>query len=281
MWAADVIWLPMCVQSQLEHTRVGTHAIAASWHPSKWFVSRHPSFSAGLNKSHQAGSDSSCVDRMPNVIWRLGEHGIGLNCASLCDVILGLDGSVQPRSLTHKLAFTQTSQKCVLTHSAGLTYYPLSTKRRPSVHPRTHARVPPPVCFVLHVPFPPPHVHDPSCHRSHCHASVPKELPALPDTNIHTRAHTHTLIFKLINSCTRSRKWHPVPPIHTFIESEHPDFLIYLPVCLIPGNKLFSCVCVGALVCLRCLFVSQIRRNGNRETSLSSCHANTVTKAKH
>lgn len=123
---------------KLTLTQTHTHAIAAAaaaaWLPSKWFVSRHPSSSAGLNKSHQAGSDSSYVDRMPNVIWRLGEHRIGPNGASPCDVILSLDESLT-RSRTCAPS-ARNSQKRGLTRSARLTYYPSSAKPGPSVRNR-------------------------------------------------------------------------------------------------------------------------------------------------
>lgn len=47
----------------------------------------HPSCSAGLIKSDQARCDSSYVDSVPNVVWRLGEHEMGPSRASLRDVI--------------------------------------------------------------------------------------------------------------------------------------------------------------------------------------------------
>lgn len=53
----------------------------------------YPSCSARLNKSHQAGSDSSHVDSVPNVVWRLGEHATGPSRASIRDVIPSLDGA--------------------------------------------------------------------------------------------------------------------------------------------------------------------------------------------
>lgn len=106
--------LHTCKQFKQRDTHIDTHGISAPWLPSKWFVSRDPSCSAGWNKSHQAGSDFLYVDRMPNVIWRLGEHRIGPNSAWLCDVILSLDESL---AHSHTFVFTKNSQKRTLTHT--------------------------------------------------------------------------------------------------------------------------------------------------------------------
>lgn len=54
-------------------------------------------------------------------------------------------------------------------------------------HPHTH----PSVClFCSSCSISPPHTRDPSCHCSHCHASVPEELPALPDCHTHINTYT-------------------------------------------------------------------------------------------
>lgn len=140
-----------------EHLWTHTDSVIAPWLPSKWFVSRDPSYSTGLNKSHQVGSDSSYVNVAPNVIWRLGEHGIGpsssLHCTpSFCDVILSLDDSVLAHFLFHTHIDTLT---CIYTKQSKthfgtqcwLTYYL-------SLQSGGHQFSPPRVCFVLHVPFP-------------------------------------------------------------------------------------------------------------------------------
>lgn len=112
----------MCTHKQSEehtHTFAGrhfqplTHSVLGPWLPSKWFVSRDPSYSAGLNKSHQAASDSSYVDVMLNVIWRLGEHRIGPCSASqgtlsLCDVIFSFVDSVHSLMLSLSLCLSHT-----------------------------------------------------------------------------------------------------------------------------------------------------------------------------
>lgn len=175
----------------------------------------YPSYSAGLNKSHQAGSDSSYVDRMPNVIWRLGEHGIGPNSALLCDVILSLDESAQSRSLTHIPASAQNSQKHALTQSAWLTYYPLSAKRGPSVQtPHTPLRL-----FVLFFMF-----HFPSTHPwsllslqslSCIHAQRAASASWLSHINTHMNGKTQINKLMYMLAHTTSRPSHT----HTNIES--------------------------------------------------------------
>lgn len=144
------------------HVYKDTHIVRAPWLPSGWFVSRDPSYSAGLNKSHQVGSDSSYVDGMPNVIWRLGEHEIGPSSASsdtlsLCDVVLSC--SVFSSSaffffytLTHSHPH-ETIKKHTLTHSAGWNIILLCKNRghqftTPPPHPTYPLRL-----FVLFFMF--------------------------------------------------------------------------------------------------------------------------------
>lgn len=87
----------------------------------------YPCCMAGLNKSHQAGSDSSHVDSVPNVIWRLGKHEIGPSRASLRDDIPSLD----ERLVSPLHVCMRTEWKRSLTRHARLTYFPNSEE--PSV----------------------------------------------------------------------------------------------------------------------------------------------------
>ncbi len=174
-----VWWMHTHKQSRLTHAHfdahmfVDRHALPAPWFPSKWFVSRDPSYSAGLNKSHQVGSDSSYVDGMPNVIWRLGEHGLGLAAPRFMMSFWVLMKACC-RSLSFSLSHTRThthahktqnSQKHTLAHSSSWRIIPSLQSQGhqfnapaspPHTHTgaHTHTHTHPPVCFVLHVSFP-------------------------------------------------------------------------------------------------------------------------------
>lgn len=99
----------------------------------------YPSCSAGLNSSHQAGSDSSYVDSVPNVVWRLGEHEIRPSRASLRDVIPSLNECLA----TTVHVCMRMKRKCSLTRHAWLTYFPNSDEPEPSVRVRRPPTPPP------------------------------------------------------------------------------------------------------------------------------------------
>lgn len=211
----------MCTHKQSEehtHTFAGrhfqplTHSVLGPWLPSKWFVSRDPSYSAGLNKSHQAASDSSYVDVMLNVIWRLGEHRIGPCSASqgtlsLCDVIFSFVDSVHSLMLSLSLSVSCTHshpQQTIKIHNVThIAWYIIALYKAGAISstPRTH----PAAClFCSSCSISPPHTRDPSCHCSHCHASVPEELPALPDCDEHSHTNEKTqIIISYTCSCTQ------------------------------------------------------------------------------
>lgn len=122
----------------------------------------------GLNKSHQVWGDSSYVDRMPNVIWRLDEHEIGPGSApcgplSLCDVILSLDARLAGSLSIMRNRVHAKTIKNAIWHIASADILSPFAKWGPSIPPPPPLS-PVPVCFCSprYISF--PHTHDPSSH---------------------------------------------------------------------------------------------------------------------
>lgn len=132
----------------------------------------YPSCSAGLNKSHQAGSDSSCVDSVPNVVWRLCDHEIGPSRGSFRDVFPSLDGRLARSRAC--LNAHETEMLCDMTCAADI----FSHLRRagaigsgpllPTSHPRKLLRL-----FIFPLPSALP------CNLL-LQMFAPKDPPALP-----------------------------------------------------------------------------------------------------
>lgn len=139
----------------------------------------YPSCSAGLNKSHQAGSDSSYVDSVPNVVWRLGEHEIRPSRASLRDVVPSLDEHLARSSACLHAHETETLFDTICVADIFPQLWQVGAIGSGPL-PRN------PIClFVLFSALP----CDPLHHRSHCHGSAAQKNPQHSPKTV---THKHT-----------------------------------------------------------------------------------------